>query len=81
MSNPRSFIYPQKKNYRHRVEEGREGCSYSQAENLFLTPHHMDGFFPSVLYFLFIFLREKEYKENTLLKMRLRPRENNKIKW
>lgn len=35
---------------------------------------------PSVLYFLFIFLRETEYKENALLTMCLRPKENNKIK-
>jgi hypothetical protein len=50
------------KNYRCRDDEQREGHSYRQTENLFLTPHKMDVF-PFCLVFPLYFPVRKRAQE------------------
>lgn len=79
MSNLRSFIYPQKKIADVEMKNKEKGTATAQLKTCF-SCSIVWVLFPSVFYFLFIFLREKESKENTLLKRSLRLKENNKIK-
>lgn len=73
-----SFIFPQKITD---VEmKNKEKATVTAKLKICFSLSIIWIFFPSLLYFLFIFLREKEYEENTLLKMSQRLKENNKIK-